>query len=65
MYITPRYLLGIIRLSQALAKLNFRSEVVMSDVDEALKLMTYSYKTLKMQTGTKKDYREAERQEKN
>ena len=38
MYVTPRTLLAIIRLSQALAKLNFRNEVSMSDVDESLKL---------------------------
>jgi len=42
MYVTPRTLLAIIRLSQAMAKLNFRNEVKQTDVDEALKLMNYS-----------------------
>lgn len=47
MYVTPRMLLGIIRISQALAKLNFRDEVTMNDVDESLKLMDYSFRSLK------------------
>lgn len=63
MYITPRTLLGIIRLSQALAKLNFRSEVVMSDVDEALKLMTFSYRSLKRNIGGKAEKNKMEREE--
>lgn len=46
MYITPRTLLGIIRLSQSLAKLYFREEVQQADVDEAIKLMDYSIKSL-------------------
>ena len=33
-------------MSQALAKLYFREEVVQSDVDEAIKLMDYSIKSL-------------------
>lgn len=36
---TPRTLLGIIRLSQALARLRFSEEVVKEDVDEALRLI--------------------------
>lgn len=47
MYVTPRTLLGIIRLSQAMAKLSFRDEVNQSDVDEALKLMDFSIRSLR------------------
>lgn len=59
MYITPRTLLGIIRLSQAMAKLHLREEVVQTDVDEAIKLMDYSIKSLntdnsKIKKGNKK-----------
>jgi DNA replication licensing factor MCM7 len=46
MYITPRTLLGIIRLSQGMAKLYLRDTVEQGDVDEAIKLMDYSIKTL-------------------
>jgi DNA replication licensing factor MCM7 len=46
MYITPRTLLGIIRISQATAKFHFRDEVTQSDVDQAITLMDYSLKTL-------------------
>jgi len=49
MYITPRTLLGIIRLAQALAKLHFRDEVDQKDVDRAIKLMDWSLKTLASQ----------------
>eukprot|EP00743_Colponemidia_sp_Colp-15_P002899 GILK01003138.1.p1 GENE.GILK01003138.1~~GILK01003138.1.p1 ORF type:complete len:762 (+),score=171.51 GILK01003138.1:72-2288(+) len=38
-YTTPRTLLGILRLSQALARLRFGDEVDRSDVDEAMRLM--------------------------
>ena len=47
MYITPRTLLGIIRLSQALAKPNFRDEVSQKDVDESLRLMDFSFQSLR------------------
>ena len=47
MYVTPRTLLGIIRLSQALAKLSFRSKVNQTDVDEAIKLMDFSIRSLR------------------
>jgi len=53
MYITPRTLLGIIRLSQSLAKINFRDLVQQSDVDEALTLMDFSFRTLRMEEGNK------------
>jgi DNA replication licensing factor MCM7 len=57
MYVTPRTLLAIIRLSQALAKLSFRGEVNQADVDEAIKLMDYSIRSLrniKAETATEK-----------
>ena len=41
-YITPRTLLAILRLSQALARLRFHEEVEQSDVDEALRLIDVS-----------------------
>ena len=66
MYVTPRTLLGIIRLSQSLAKLNFRHEVTMNDVDESLKLMDYSFRSLKKLTGKdseKRNARNAERKQ--
>jgi DNA replication licensing factor MCM7 len=47
MYITPRTLLGIIRISQALAKFYFREIVTQSDVDQAIKLMDYSIRSLR------------------
>jgi len=46
MYVTPRTLLGIIRLSQSLAKLNFRNEVIQNDVYEAILLMDFSFRSL-------------------
>jgi DNA replication licensing factor MCM7 len=46
MYVTPRTLLAIIRLAQAMAKLHFRNEVKQFDVDEAIKLMDFSIKSL-------------------
>lgn len=57
MYVTPRTLLGIIRLSQAMAKLCFRDEVNQADVDEAIKLMDYSIRSLNNKKGTGKDKR--------
>lgn len=47
MYVTPRTLLGIIRLSQSLAKLSFRKHVIQNDVDEAIRLMDYSIRSLR------------------
>lgn len=47
MYITPRTLLGIIRISQALAKFHFRHIVTQQDVDQSLKLMDYSIRSLR------------------
>lgn len=47
MYITPRTLLGIIRISQALARLHFREVIEQPDVDQALRLMDYSIRSLR------------------
>eukprot|EP00744_Colponema_vietnamica_P026394 GILI01039135.1.p1 GENE.GILI01039135.1~~GILI01039135.1.p1 ORF type:complete len:229 (+),score=63.75 GILI01039135.1:99-689(+) len=41
-YTTPRSLLAVLRLSQALARLRCSSEVDMTDVDEALRLINSS-----------------------
>lgn len=45
-HVTPRTLLGVIRLSQALARLRFSNEVVPEDVDEALRLVDVSKASL-------------------
>lgn len=47
MYVTPRTLLAIIRLAQAMAKLSFRQLVEQGDVDEAIKLMDFSIRSLR------------------
>ena len=60
---TPRTLLGIIRLSQAFAKLNFRNEVTMNDIDESLKLMDFSIRSLRRQTGKENERRNARNEE--
>ena len=51
MYVTPRTLLAIIRLAQAMAKLSFRKEVKQGDEDEAIKLMDYSIRSLRNAKG--------------
>lgn len=43
---TPRTLLGVVRLSQALARLRFADHVVQDDVDEALRLVEASKDSL-------------------
>lgn len=43
---SPRTLLGILRLSQALARLRFSNEVITDDVDEALRLVEVSKASL-------------------
>ncbi|KAL9113697.1 MAG: hypothetical protein Q9227_002142 [Pyrenula ochraceoflavens] len=45
-HITPRTLLGVLRLSQALARLRFSDTVVNEDVDEALRLVEVSKASL-------------------
>jgi DNA replication licensing factor MCM7 len=44
--VTPRTLLAVVRLSQALARLRFSNLVVMEDVDEALRLIAVSKDSL-------------------
>lgn len=43
---TPRTLLGVVRLAQALARLRFSNEVIHGDVDEALRLVEASKESL-------------------
>jgi len=43
---SPRTLLGVVRLSQALARLRFSAQVVTDDVDEALRLIAVSKASL-------------------
>lgn len=43
---SPRTLLGVLRLSQALARLRFAAEVITDDVDEALRLVEVSKASL-------------------
>jgi DNA replication licensing factor MCM7 len=43
---TPRTLLGVLRVSQALARLRFAEEVIIEDVDEALRLIQASKSSL-------------------
>lgn len=43
---SPRTLLGVLRLSQALARLRFANEVITQDVDEALRLIEVSKASL-------------------
>ncbi|KAI8989794.1 MCM-domain-containing protein [Trametes punicea] len=45
-YTSARTLLGVLRLAQALARLRFSNEVAHADVDEALRLMEVSKKSL-------------------
>lgn len=46
-YTTPRTLMSVLRLSQALARLQFREEVNVNDIEEALRLMKMSKISLK------------------
>lgn len=66
MYVTPRTLLGIIRLSQALSKLRFSNTVSQADVDESIKLMDFSISSLnkQFQKDGKKTEKTAKRQDK-
>ena len=45
-YTSPRTLLGVLRMSQALARLRFSEEVITDDVDEALRLVEVSKASL-------------------
>ncbi|PBP22620.1 MCM-domain-containing protein [Diplocarpon rosae] len=49
---SPRTLLGILRLAQALARLRFSEEVVQEDVDEALRLIEASKESLYQDQGS-------------
>jgi len=55
MYVTPRTLLAIIRLAQSMAKLNFRNVVKQTDVDEAIRLMDFSIRSLRKISGKKQE----------
>ncbi|TPX16430.1 mini-chromosome maintenance complex protein 7 [Thyridium curvatum] len=48
---TPRTLLGVVRLAQALARLRFSDAVVQDDVDEALRLIEASKESLAAEQG--------------
>lgn len=48
---TPRTLLGIVRLAQALARLRFSNQVTQEDVDEALRLVEASKESLDSEAG--------------
>nr|UWK20588.1 DNA replication licensing factor [Trichoderma aurantioeffusum] len=48
---TPRTLLGVVRLAQALARLRFSSQVAQDDVDEALRLVEASKDSLNTEAG--------------
>lgn len=48
-HITPRTLLGILRMSQALARIRFDTIVTIEDVDEALRLIQVSKSSLNQQ----------------
>ncbi|KAJ2973751.1 hypothetical protein NQ176_g6428 [Zarea fungicola] len=49
---TPRTLLGVVRLAQALARLRFSNEVTQDDVDEALRLIEASKDSLNVDAGS-------------
>ena len=52
---SPRTLLGILRLSQALARLRFSTTVITDDVDEALRLIEVSKASLNHDSGQGED----------
>ncbi|ANB13289.1 mini-chromosome maintenance complex protein 7 [Sugiyamaella lignohabitans] len=54
-HVTPRTLLGILRMAQALARLRFDNKVIASDVDEALRLSDACKKSL-MDNGNNGDF---------
>lgn len=54
-YTTARTLLSILRLAQALARLRFQEEVIKEDVDEAIRLMEASSKSLAERNRGKKE----------
>ncbi|RKF64449.1 DNA replication licensing factor mcm7 [Erysiphe neolycopersici] len=50
-HISPRTLLGILRLAQALARLRFSNEVLQDDVDESLRIIEASKESLYQDQG--------------
>jgi DNA replication licensing factor MCM7 len=56
-YVTPRTLLAFIRISQAMAKFHFRNFVEQTDVDQAIKLIDYSFRTLQEMKGERAENR--------
>ncbi|CEM02344.1 unnamed protein product [Vitrella brassicaformis CCMP3155] len=55
-YTTPRTLLAIMRLSQAIARLRFSDRITEADFDEALRLMTASKQSVMRPRGEDDDY---------
>ncbi|EGD95397.1 DNA replication licensing factor Cdc47 [Trichophyton tonsurans CBS 112818] len=55
-HVTPRTLLGVLRLSQALARLRFSERVVTEDIDEALRLIEVSKSSLHQDSQTGMDH---------
>ncbi|OAL06715.1 DNA replication licensing factor CDC47 [Phaeosphaeriaceae sp. SRC1lsM3a] len=53
---SPRTLLGVLRLAQALARLRFAEEVISEDVDEALRLTEVSKASLYADENRRDDY---------
>ncbi|KAH7401946.1 MCM2/3/5 family-domain-containing protein [Phaeosphaeria sp. MPI-PUGE-AT-0046c] len=53
---SPRTLLGVLRLAQALARLRFAEEVISEDVDEALRLTEVSKASLYTDDNRRDDY---------
>lgn len=56
---TPRTLLGILRLAQALARVRFSNEVDVADVDEALRLINVARESLSDSVESSEDTRES------
>ncbi len=54
-HVSPRTLLGVLRLSQALARLRFSDRVAPEDVDEALRLIDVSKASLHEQNTDRRD----------
>jgi DNA replication licensing factor MCM7 len=55
-YTSARTLLGVLRLAQALARLRWSNQVVMGDVDEALRLMEASKESLLDESDREREY---------
>lgn len=53
---SPRTLLGVLRLSQALARLRFAAEVISEDIDEALRLVEVSKASLHTDENRRDDH---------